>query len=396
MRSIPSIRRWAPVVVLSVLVVTVLGARLAESETWTNAVYTAQSQSGENNVAAFLQSRTNGRLSLVGTYSTGGIGAPSVDGNQSHGLVSNGDFLFVTNSGDDSISVFRIGRKGTLRKVGKYSSGGAVPVSLAIKGSRLLVANQGSSVAARRGSLRVFKIRRDGSLARLRQGHFEYLPDDAPSDILTSESSSIFSVGLSGSNRVDHYELLLDGSIVRTDSVQGIVAPLGGVVKSSPQTTFVYTLPDASQPGVISLQVDREGKTVRMYQDSRDDLRDPCWAAIHPDGRRVWLSSFETRAVSLYSISRDGTMKAISDYTPITAGPGATDIAVDLRGRYLFRLRGFDVDAPSTPLFPVVDTFRINSSSRNAGLALVGTAPLPDSWASTGTTGIVSVLVPSE
>ena len=239
MRSIPSIRRWAPVVMLSVLVVTVLGARLAESETWTNAVYTAQSQSGENNVAAFLQSRNNGRLSLVGTYPTGGIGAPSVDGNQSHGLVSNGDFLFVTNSGDDSISVFRIGRKGTLRKVGKYSSGGAVPVSLAVKGSRLLVANQGSSVASRRGSLRVFKIRRDGSLARLRQGHFEYLPDDAPSDILTSESSSIFSVGLSGSNRVDHYELLLDGSIVRTDSVQGIVAPLGGVVKTSTQTTLV-------------------------------------------------------------------------------------------------------------------------------------------------------------
>ena len=89
-------------------------------------------------------------------------------------------------------------------------------------------------------------------------------------------------------------------------------------------------------------------------------------------------------------------MKAISDYTPITAGPGATDIAVDLRGRYLFRLRGFDVDAPSTPLSPVVDTFRITSSSRNAGVALVGTAPLPDSWASTGTTGIVSVLVPSE
>jgi hypothetical protein len=192
---------------------------------------------------------------------------------------------------------------------------------------------------------------------------------------------------------VDHFQLKADGTILRTDSVGDIVAPLGGIVKSYPQTTFVYTMPDSSQPGVVSLQVDRSGKTTRLYQDSREDLDDPCWAAIHPNGTKVWLSSFKTRALSLYSIANDGSMRAISDYVPVTSGPGATDIAVDEKGEYLFRLRGFDVVAPNAPLSPVIDTLRVRGSSTNAGLSLVHTVSLPDSWGTTGTTGMVVVSV---
>jgi 6-phosphogluconolactonase (cycloisomerase 2 family) len=379
--------------VLSVFFGVIICCHVALSESRVNAVYTVQNQAGINHVAAFVQDAVSGNLSLVATYSTGGTGNTAVDGNQSHALVSNGAYLFVTNGGSNSITSFRIGRGGVLHKVGVYSSAGAVPVSLAVKGSRLLVANQGSSAASLRGSLRVFTIRKDGSLARNRRGHFEFLPDEVPAEILASLSSNIFSVGLSGANRVDNFELQSDGTIVRADSVGAIVAPLGGVVKSYPQTTFVYTMPDSDLPGVVSLRVDRTGRTTRMYQDIRVDLDDPCWAALHPDGTRVWLSSFKTRALSLYSIASDGSLQAGSDYVPVTAGPGATDIAVDAKGEYLFRLRGFDVVPPNAPLSPVIDTLRIRRSTSNAGLSLVHTASLPGAWATTGTTGIAVVSV---
>ena len=359
----------------------------------TNAVYVAQNQTGANSVAAFIQDAKNGRLTLVDTYLTGGTGDGAVDGNQSHALASNGSFLFVTNSGDHTVTSFRVRDGGVLRRVGSYSSQGYVPVSLAVRGDRLIVANQGSVTSNLPGGIRVFRIAKSGALTRIRKSHFDFPPTDTPAEVLASQSSSVFSVGLSGSNRIDNFILTSSGTIVRTDSVPGVLSPLGGAVKSASRTTFIYTLPSTVLPGVVALRVNSRGKTEQMYQETREDLEDPCWAAIHPDGTRVWLSSFETRALSLYSINRDGVMSAVSDYTPVTTGPGATDVAVDARGRYLFRLRGFDVTAPSTPLNPVVDTLRIGSSTKDAGLSLVQTVPLPSSWATTQTTGVEVVAV---
>jgi 6-phosphogluconolactonase (cycloisomerase 2 family) len=389
-----AIRRNISIVFLSAaatLLLPVVAPHAATKKT--NAVYVAQNQAGTNSVAAFIQNRTTGLLTLVDTYSTGDIGDVTVASKQSHALASNGKFLFVTNSGDHTITSFRIGNGGVLNLVGGYSSEGYKPVSLAVKGSRLIVVNQGSDDSDLAGNVRVFKIKKDGSLSVVTQAHFDFLSSDTPVEVVASQSSSIFSVGLSGANRIDHFILNSRGAIVRTDSVTDVVSPLGATVQSASRTTFVYTLPSTMQPGVVALRVDENGRTDQMYQDIREDLSDPSRAAIHPNGKRVWVSAFETRALSMYAINKYGVMTALSDYTPVASGPGGADIAVDSGGLFLFRLRGFDVDAPTTPLSPVVDTLRVGSAKTNAGLSLVQTVSLPASWATTPTTGIAVVPV---
>lgn len=359
----------------------------------TNAVYVAQNQSGVNSVAAFIQDSSTGLLTLVDTYATGDIGNTAVASNQSHALASNGKFLFVTNSGDNTVTSFQIGNGGVLTLIGSYSSEGEVPVSLAVKGSRLIVVNQGSDESDLAGSVRVFKIKKDGSLTFVRTAHFDFLSSDVPAEVIASQSSDFFSVAVSGGNRIDHFMLTSRGAIVRTDSVSDVMSPLGGAVQSASRTTFVYALPSVLQPGVVALRVDANGRTDQMYQDIREDLSDPGRAAIHPNGKRVWVSSFETRALSLYAINKYGVMTALSDYVPVDSGPGGADIAVDKGGNYLFRLRGFDVDSPTTPKSPVVDTLRIGTAKSDAGLSLVQTVSLPATWATTPTTGIAVVSV---
>jgi 6-phosphogluconolactonase (cycloisomerase 2 family) len=389
-----TIRRTISAVCLSVVATLLLPIVAPHAATKkTNAVYVAQNQSGVNSVAAFIQDRTTGLLTLVDTYSTGNVGNTAVASNQSHAIASNGKFLFVTNSGDNTVTSFKIGNGGVLTRVGSYSSEGEIPVSLAVKGSRLIVVNQGSDESDLAGNIRVLKINKDGSLSVVRQAHFDFLSSDVPVEVLASQSSNFFSVALSGGNRIDHFMLTSRWAIVRTDSVSDVISPLGGAVQSSSRTTFVYSLPSVVQPGVVALRVDADGRTDQMYQDIREDLADPGRAAIHPNGKRVWFSSFEARTLSLYAINKYGVMTALSDYAPVSSGPGGADITVDAGGRYLFRLRGFDVDSPTTPLNPVVDTLRISTAKSNAGPSLVQTASLPASWSTTPTTGIAVVSV---
>jgi 6-phosphogluconolactonase (cycloisomerase 2 family) len=389
------VRRALSIMFLSTLVAgstAIIPARAATK--LTSAVYVAQNPTGPNSVALLVQDSTTGLMTLVDTYPTGGAGDASVNGHQSHALISNGTFLFVTNSGDNTVTSFHIGAGGVLTKVGSYSSEGYVPVSLAVKGSRLIVLNQGSKNSNLAGSVHVLRIKKDGSLTPVPQAHFDFLSSDGPAEVLASPTSSVFSVALSRSNRVDHFILKANGSIARTDSVSHIISPLGGAVASTRPTTFIYTLASAVRPGVVGLSVDRKGRTTREYLNIRKDLADPCWAAIHPNQKRVWLSSFKTRALSLYSINSRGAMKPISDYIPVTTGPRATDIGVDSTGRYLFRLRRLEADTPNAPVSSVVDTLRIRSVATNAGLALVQTTSLPASWATSPATGVEVVSVP--
>jgi 6-phosphogluconolactonase len=62
-------------------------------------------------------------------------------------VAPNGRFVYTSNRGHDSVSVFSIDDRGTLRYLDRTPSGGMVPRSMALtpRGDRLLVANQGSN-----------------------------------------------------------------------------------------------------------------------------------------------------------------------------------------------------------------------------------------------------------
>jgi 6-phosphogluconolactonase len=63
-------------------------------------------------------------------------------------VAPNGRFVYTSNRGHDSVSVFSVDDRGTLRYLDRTPSGGAVPRSMALtpRGDRLLVANQSSNL----------------------------------------------------------------------------------------------------------------------------------------------------------------------------------------------------------------------------------------------------------
>lgn len=391
-----SVRKVLPglIVWLSVLVLTepAWSSDTTAVKQSTQAIYVLKNPDGANKVGVFIQNAYDGSLTYSGEYDTGGIGDKTINGNQAHALLVRGNYLFVSNAGDDSISVFRIGVRGLLTSLGRFYSGGDRPVSMALKGNRLIVLNQGhnstkASVPGTSGNLSVFKIITAGVLKLMTEARYDFAPKDIPVDVLSSSDDGFISVARFGANAIDNFWLDSDnGHIVKTDTLAGVQAPLGGAINPVQGQPF-FTLSEQPLPGVITLKVDGAGKNVSQYQDIDPTLEDPCWATLHPDGRWLWLSSFKTRALSLYKRVRKGVIKPVSSYVPVAAGGGGLDVEVDARGQYLYRLRAAAVTGKTAPA-PILDAFRIELQNTTAGLQWVGSATLPDDWADGSTTGI--------
>ncbi len=118
------------------------------SRSWNrgHAVFVQTDNLAGNQVVAYDRA-ANGTLTLAGTYDTGGLGG-QLTGSQVDHLASQGSLeydhgaglLYAVNAGSNSISVFGVyGDHLVLRQV--LSSGGTFPVSIAVHGGLVYVAN---------------------------------------------------------------------------------------------------------------------------------------------------------------------------------------------------------------------------------------------------------------
>jgi 6-phosphogluconolactonase (cycloisomerase 2 family) len=136
----------------------------------TGAVFFVTNEEQGQNKVVMLRRAANGSLEYVGAYATGGSGAgkgpdePFADPLGSQGALAlshDGQFLFVVNAGSSEISSFRVQPNG-LSLVGKVSSGGNFPVSLALHGNLLYVLNAGGEA-----TILGFRVQLDGRLKEL-------------------------------------------------------------------------------------------------------------------------------------------------------------------------------------------------------------------------------------
>ena len=133
------------------------------------AVYVLTNQV-QNAVAVFSRT-TDGHLTAVGQFPTGGAGDPvaippdpPVDPLASQGALVFGpgnQFLFAVNAGSNQISVLRVSRRG-LHLVNVVDSGGVRPISLTIYENLLYVLNEGGTP-----NITGFTVGDDGTLTPL-------------------------------------------------------------------------------------------------------------------------------------------------------------------------------------------------------------------------------------
>ena len=376
------VRRLARIIAVAALLAPALPAAAGSGD----GVYVSTNPNGPNTVEAFKRNAKTGILTSVGSFDTGGYGLTAINGAQSHAVVCTQTHVFVTNAGSNDFSVFRIMNNSGLELATTVPSLGVRPVSLAINGKTLYVLNQGQPGVAPARCVG-FSIDTADDPVELDVSAVEFEATDVPTDIFFTQNGVRLVVLQNGANAIDTFAVGADGGLTAQRRLTNVNAPFGGA--KHPRQPFVAfaALADDASPGVISIRATGTAIPAIVTKITAPAAVDPCWAATTPNGKKLWTSNFQPASLSLYSVKSNGRLAAVSTYTPSSDSPGALDIAVDPRGKFLYQLRALDPAGGANPT-PQIDVLRIGSSSADGGLQLVQSIQLSAGASSGSPTGI--------
>lgn len=377
-----------------------------------------QTTDGPGAIEAYGRLRDGGKLQRIGRFLTGGQNSLELGGAQQNAINSDGRHVYVVNPLSNTVSALSIRRGGELSLIQQVSSGGLRPVSIAIEGSHLYVANAGHTPSEdpKPATIVGFSIRADGSLGRLPCAPATATPGEFGNiiaDMAINPSGTAMVVTGLLSNQIDTFRIDRLGCLHKAVNLPGG----GGAfsVDFRPNTdnavisrAFPEVFVDEKAPGMGSFQVGHDGSIVETdtYVDpdkSDDGLRDPCWVAFAPDGHHFWVSSFIPRSINAFDLDDHGKLTLLSEHQPSddvadpsspgnTVRVGSFDLATDKARTHLYQIRAFAVPDGQVNVPGAIHAFEVTGDwSVNAGLREIDVAPLPDDFETPGVTGLVFV-----
>ena len=351
-----------------------------------NGVYVSTNPNGANAVLAYSRNVNNGLLTFVGQFDTGGRGLVDIGGAQSHALVATRTQLFVVNPGSNDFTTFALRNDGSLLFMGVTSSGGVRPVSITVSGNVIYVLNQGQLGVAT-ASCNGFTLGDDGLPVSIGTYDVIYEAESIPTDVFFTRNGARLVVLLNGSDAIDTFSASADGALTVNRRLTGVSSPVGGA--RSPVQPFVafIALDNDTTPRMISIRATGIALPSIVSSAGLASTISPCWAVATPNGKKVWSSNFASGSLTLFASKLNGSIRSVSTYLPDSSNPGSLDIAVDQRGKFLYRLRAFNPSGGTAPV-PVIEALKITQSTANGGVQLVQTVSLPSDLQTASPTGI--------
>ena len=307
----------------------------------TGHVYLDDNTAGSNTIAAFDRHADGSLTPVPGSpFAAGGAGTGS--GLASEGAVQiadGGRLLLAVDAGSDQVSALRIEPDGSLRLASVVSSNGALPVSVAVHGSLVYVANAGPADTNYTG----FRLAPWGALTPL-PGSTVALPADAqPGDVLFNGTGTELIGTRVGTSQIDSFTVGLSGRLTAAPgspfTAQG-TGPFGSQFRpTNPSQLFVSNAHNGTGLGTVSAFADSRAGALSSIGSSPvpDQQTAPCWVTISPDGRYLFAVNTGSGTISRYLIAPGGALTLLGSTTvSATGGEGAVDPGVTPDGRYLY------------------------------------------------------------
>jgi len=339
-------RRWLPVAIslAAAGAVVAVPAAASASPQWSPVighVYLDDNTPGTNTIAAFDRHPGGTLTPEPGSPFTAG-GAGTGAGLASEGAIhiaGGGRFLLSVDAGSNQVSVQQILPDGSLRLSDVVSSGGALPVSIAVHGSLVYVANAGPAGTNYTG----FRLSAWGSLTPI-PGSTIALPSSAqPGDVLFNSTGTRLIGTRVGTSQIDSFTVGFDGRLTAAPgspfTAQGL-GPFGSQFRpANPGQLFVTNAHNGTGLGTVSAFADSPGGSLTPIGNSpfADQQTAPCWTVISPGGQYLFAVNTGSGTISRYAIAPGGELTLLGSTTvSATAGVGAVDPGLAPDGRYLF------------------------------------------------------------
>lgn len=296
-------------------------------------VYAMTNAASGNSVVAFGR-ESDGSLVPWRTFRTGGLGTGVGLGSQGAlALSDSGHWLLAANPGSDSVSVFLVFGN-HLFKTDTQDSGGAAPISVAVKDDVVYVLNSGSD------SLQGFRLTIYGRLkpidgsARLLSG-----TDTGPAEVAFNRAGDLLAVTEKNTNKVLTYSINGDdllGDATITDSPAP--TPFGFAFGRRDQ--MLVSEAGGGEPAASSLssyQLGGSGSATVITAAVPSGQTAACWVAVPRDGQHAYVTNTQSNNVSIYSVAEDGSTSLV-DATAAETGVTLIGLALDRNDKYLYTL----------------------------------------------------------
>ncbi|HEY3523629.1 MAG TPA: beta-propeller fold lactonase family protein [Candidatus Limnocylindrales bacterium] len=307
-------------------------------------VYVNDNTAGRNTVSGFNRHSDGSLTPIAGSpFDAGGAGLGTPTG--SAGALArtpDGRYLLAADAASDEISVLRVRPNGSLRLVDVESSNGSRPVSVAVSGDLVYVANVGAGDSNYTG----FRLDRGGHLRPIPGSTFA-LPDDAlPGQVLFGANGHVL-VGTrvgpaAGPSFIDSFVVAADGRLTAAPGSPfpaQRIGPFGSAFRpTNSSQLFVSNAHDGPGAGSVSAyEVGGDG-TLSAIAGSpfADNQTAPCWVAITHDGSTLFAVNTASGSVSSYAIAANGRLTLGSTTALSGSGLAAFDAALSPDDGYLY------------------------------------------------------------
>jgi len=306
------------------------------------AVYTLANATGNNQVSAYLRSSA-GNLSRKGRFTTGGAGLGGGLGSQGAlAWDARTQRFFAVNTGDNSISMLAIDADGNLATLSTVPSGGMHPVSIAVHGNLVYVANQGNVTAtAVDANISGFMISGNDLVPITNSTQpLSATTDVHPTDITFSPDGKWVLVAERLASKLDTFKLVNGAAQPGTFGTSAGMQPFA--FDWTPEGFLVVAEVGngtATGSSVSSYGINDSGALTPITSALPTLQGAACW--IVAAGGFAYIANAASATITGVAVAEDGHL-ALHEASGVTAttGNGATDLAVTPDRGYLYSLAG--------------------------------------------------------
>jgi len=313
-------------------------------------VYVNDNRAGTNSIGGFDEHADGSLTALPGSpFAAGGAGTGIILGSQgSLQVTSDGSYILAADDGSNQISVLQVGADGTLTAVpgSPVSSGGIEPVSIAVRGDLVYVANEGDGTSG--SNYTGFTLNGDGRLRPMPDSTVALSATALPGDILfnaTGRNLIGIEVGTTDPSTflIDSFKVGADGRLTAAaDSPFPAEAagPFGSEFSpTNPHHLYVSNAHGGAGNGSVSAFSVTPNARLNPIGASpyADGQTAPCWVEISHDGRYLFAVNTGSTSISSYRILANGSLKYLTS-TTFSSGAGIRpfDARLDQSGQNLY------------------------------------------------------------
>ena len=302
-----------------------------------------------NTIAAYNRAPGGALTPTPGSpFPAGGAGLGTGLGSQGAiQIADNGRFVLAVDAGSNQISVLQTNPDGSLSQVpgSPVSSGGVKPVSIAVHGNLVYVANDGSAATGTTANYTGFYLTPFGQLIELPNSTVN-APGAANDlgDVLFNSTGSHLVGTEVASSLIDSFRVDFLGYLQTAPGSpyagQGLGAFGSAFRPTDPHQLFVSNPHNVGNDvGTVSaFNVAHDGELSSIGASPFADLQNaPCWVAVTPNGQYLFAVNTGSGTVSTFSINAAGDLTLLgSTLVNDNGGVGGTDPAISPDGQNLY------------------------------------------------------------